>query len=194
MKNYLRKSLLGLTFLLTVSCTTDTESLDELSSQSESLKVSEPTSTSRVQPEKGKTYYIKNVHSQKYLDVSGISRENGANVHQWAFTGENNQKWEIEDFEGNARIRSVHSGKSLDIEGKSIVNGANVQQWASSGNENQKFRITATTDRRFFIENVGAGKRLRVEGTRTVNGANIIQWFHSGSDQSSREWAFYETN
>ena len=194
MKKIFIRSVLSLGLLAMVSCSADTESLDGISSESESLKVSEPPSTSRVQPVKGKTYYIKNVLSQKYMDVSRNSKSNGANVHQWAFTGANNQKWKIEDFEGNARLISVHSGKSLDIEGKSISNKANVQQWASSGNENQKFRITATSSGRFFIENVGAGKRLRVEGTETGNGANIIQYFHSGSDQSAREWAFYETN
>ncbi len=40
-------------------------------------------------------YYIKNVKSGKYMTVQGGSFTSDANIVQWHFTGDNNQKWKL---------------------------------------------------------------------------------------------------
>ena len=157
--------------------------------------LSEPASNSRVQPVKGKTYYIKNVDSQLFMDVSRNSKSNGGNIHQWSFHGGDNQKFRIENFSGNARIISVSSGKSLDIENRSTSNGGNLQQWNSSSNaQNQKFTILGVpgNNRRFFIENLNSNKLLGIAGSSKSRGANIEQ--NVRNDASTRQWAFYLAN
>jgi hypothetical protein len=47
--------------------------------------------------DRGGVYSIVNVNSGKALDVAGISTENGANVHQWADVGGDNQHWQLDE-------------------------------------------------------------------------------------------------
>jgi hypothetical protein len=63
----------------------------------------------------GTIYRIRNVHSNKVLDVSGVSTANGANIHQWDWVGGDNQKWKFIDVGGGRwRIEAVHSLKNID--------------------------------------------------------------------------------
>jgi hypothetical protein len=39
----------------------------------------------------GSNLYLMNIGSKKYLDVSAGQKRNGANIHQWHFTGSSNQ-------------------------------------------------------------------------------------------------------
>jgi ricin-type beta-trefoil lectin protein len=40
-------------------------------------------------------FALRSIHSGKVLDVSGISRGNGAQIVQWDWVGGNNQRWRI---------------------------------------------------------------------------------------------------
>lgn len=58
------------------------------------------------------TYFLKNLKSNLFLDVEGYSMDAGAKIHQWEYTGADNQKFKIE--KGNqhfVKISSVKSGK-----------------------------------------------------------------------------------
>ena len=84
----------------------------------------------------GTEYYIKNVYSGKYLDVSGGTASNGANVQQYEFNGTEAQRWRIQlkpntNNEFYILTRVGNDGYqymySLDISGGSNSDGANVQ-------------------------------------------------------------------
>lgn len=74
-------------------------------------------------------YEISNAGSNRVLDVSGGSCDNGANVQQYAQNGTPAQRWRIEKFNGHYLLVNVASGKALDVSGGNGANGTNVQQY-----------------------------------------------------------------
>ena len=55
----------------------------------------------------GEGYYkLVNKYSGKVLDVSGVSKANGANVHQWEYGGSPNQQWKLVLVDAKARLAS----------------------------------------------------------------------------------------
>lgn len=79
------------------------------------------------------------------LDVSGVSRSNGAAIHLWRWWGGQNQQWKIEPAPGAGdpwvRIVARHSGLCLDIDGASRDRCAAAHQWEYHNGENQHFRL-----------------------------------------------------
>jgi hypothetical protein len=75
------------------------------------------------------------------LDVSGgeSATDNGANVHQWEWLGNENQQWAIESTSKGYRLVARHSGKVLDAPGTD--NGSSVHQWDWHGGDNQHWRF-----------------------------------------------------
>ena len=91
------------------------------------------------------TFQIKPVHSNKCVDVSGISTADGANIHQWDCGSGDNQKWTVTPVgDGYVRVTAVHSGKVADVEGPSTADGADVHQWSYVGALNQQWRMSST--------------------------------------------------
>ncbi|MFK7786001.1 MAG: RICIN domain-containing protein [Crocinitomicaceae bacterium] len=165
-----------------------------------SLKAAAEPTTNPVDPEAGKTYFIKSVHSGKFLDVADWSPvhgpdwsdQNGANIQQYTFTGGDNQQWKIHSNAGTGtfRIKSVNSNKVIDVEGFSTAPGGNIQQWNYSQQTNQQFTFHGSASSGYEIKNVGSNKLLDVEGFSTSDGGNIHQWNSTGNN--NQKWLFYE--
>lgn len=133
---------------------------------------------------------IRNVNSQKCIDVVNASRNPGANVQQFECNGGNNQKWEfISVGNGQYAIRSQNSGMVLDVADQSRARGVNVQQYPWNGGANQRWRSQGSSNN-FVLVNVNSGKCLDVTGGEQRNGANIIQWDCNGG-MNQRWYAGY---
>ncbi|OZG57517.1 N-acetylmuramoyl-L-alanine amidase [Bifidobacterium tissieri] len=124
------------------------------------------------------------------FDVSGGSRDDGANVQLYASNGTNAQAWKVShDSAGYMTLTNVNSGKVLDISGASTSNGANAQQYASNGSWAQKWIAVKNDDgsitlrsalkEDFVIDAVGGG---------TSNGTNIQMYASNGS--AAQRWTF----
>jgi len=87
---------------------------------------------------------IKAKHSNKCLDVTGVSMNAGATLQQWQCNGEANQQFAIEPFGDFYRIRARHSGLYLDISGASLNNSARLIQFNWNGGNNQLFQFILT--------------------------------------------------
>ena len=137
-------------------------------------------------------YYIKNIKSNKYLDVyeGGGS---GSNVVQWYFQGEGNQQWKVEHLEnGYYTIRpSYNSSLALAVRDNFDSNGSNVElmtttliptraQWKIIINVNGSYRIVS----RCSYDN----KALAVENASIADGANVIQYKYNATQND--EWYF----
>lgn len=130
------------------------------------------------------TYQIVAKHSGKCLDVSGMSRDNGARVHQWACHDGDNQRWSVEPTWQGYRIRALHSDKCLDVRDVSYDNGAMMQQWSCGLGGNQRFYLERQSDGYYRISPVHSGKVVEVGARSTANGANVKQWhWWGGSSQ-----------
>ena len=103
--------------------------------QAEEIKLENDNKTRVLEPELdylvNMRVYIKNAYTGKYLDVSGGSIENGANVQQYEFNGTNAQKWGLYSYgDGNYTIVSelnsdgTHYNRVLDV--SNGLNGENI--------------------------------------------------------------------
>lgn len=73
---------------------------------------------------------LRNVNSQKCIDVFGSATNKNANIQQYSCNGGVNQRWEFIGLgNGQFAIRNVNSGLVMDVAGDSRGNGANVQQF-----------------------------------------------------------------
>lgn len=143
-----------------------------------------PTST---QIEDG-IYMIKNVNSNKYLDVEGGVAANGTNVQQWGASGSASyNSWKIEKVSGDYYriISQLGDGDtySLDIEKKSTADGANVEIYQYNGGDNQLFNFTKNSDGSYVIRTkiTNSASCIDVSEYSTDSGANIHQYTYNGT-------------
>ena len=133
---------------------------------------------------------IVNRMSNKALDVQDRSTRGGANVQQWSYAGQPNQRWNVVDLgRGQFAIVSVGSGQVLGVAGGDLRNGASVEQnrWIGSGN--QRWRLQkkgAFTE----VINLASGKCLDLQDKSSRDGANIEQRDCNGADNQS--WRFQQ--
>ena len=126
-------------------------------------------------------------HSGLVLDVSGGSAADGGNVHQWSYTGANNQRWQLQGAgDGSYFLKSQSSGKYLDVSGPSTADGANVHQWTYTGAGNQRWLLQGAGDGYYFLKAQFSGKYLDVSGVSTAVGANVHQWSYTGA--GNQQW------
>ncbi|MFZ6184991.1 LamG-like jellyroll fold domain-containing protein [Nannocystis pusilla] len=83
------------------------------------------------------------------VDVEGPSHDNGARLHQWIYTGGDNQRFRFEAVAGVANtyvIRAKHSGKVLDVYDGSSDQGEIVIQYDPNNDANQQFTLQVVRD------------------------------------------------
>ncbi len=129
-------------------------------------------------------YFIKNVNSQKYLDVSGKKDSDGANVIQYQGNGGANQKWYVKNLGNNViTIQSgLSGGRMLDVQSGENKDGANIQLWQYNGCEAQQFKVVKGANGAFALltKNSGETKAVDIYGCSKDNGANVNQWTYNG--------------
>ena len=125
-----RKKIISIVLLITIICLLIP-----------SFKNTEAAKTND-EPKFDGIYYIKSkVGSNMYLDISGGSKDDGANVQIWEKSDVDQQKYEIKYSDGYYTIKPIHSKKVLDVACGSNANGTNVQQYSSNNSDAQKWTI-----------------------------------------------------
>jgi murein DD-endopeptidase MepM/ murein hydrolase activator NlpD len=118
------------------------------------------------------------VGSSRCLDVAGMSRSPGAQVHLWDCHGQANQQWKMLS---NKTIQ-VYGNMCLDIVGNNTRNGADIVIWPCHNGANQQWYYPGDGT----IRSVLNGKCLDVAGYGTGNGSKIHMWDCHG--QSNQLW------
>ncbi len=130
-------------------------------------------------------YYIKNVLSNKYLQVADNKGANVQNVEIGTFTGSDGQKWIVKNNnDGTFLLTSALGSYSLDIANGANEDGANVQIYSTWGGDAQKFMAQKTSKNDVFTIGTKASdgtKVLDVYERRTADGTNICQWELNGN-------------
>jgi hypothetical protein len=112
---------------------------------------------------------VTNRHSGLVMDVQNPNLSNNARVGQYAWNGENWQRWAFEDAgSGYVRIRSIHSNKCLDVSG--TADGSELQQYDCYNGTNQQFTLRNTSNGYVEIVDRRSGKCVDVPGYSTSNG------------------------
>ncbi len=138
----------------------------------------------------GAVYKIVAKCSGKAMDVADVSKNPGANIHQWDYVGGENQKWKlVAAGDGTFYLVSLWSGLALDGAGWGTGDGTNIVQWTLGNNQaNQKWKIEPYGDGSFKLTNVHANKVLDVSSSSTENGGNIQLWTSNSSN--AQRWTF----
>ena len=87
-------------------------------------------------------YTVRALHSNYYLNVSGASRSEGANLIQYDDTSApDNQIWSVvPNTDGSISLVSYLSGLYVDIASGTNANGTNVRMWTGNGTNAQKWK------------------------------------------------------
>jgi len=118
---------------------------------------------------------LRNVASNKCVDVSGGRTTVGTPVIQWDCLGAANQRFTMQPTDGGYyRLVAQHSGKVVEIQG--TADGSRAVQVDASGSSAQQFRpvLVASGVYRFLARHTG--KALDVPGCSSANGAQLQEW------------------
>ncbi|MEV6521487.1 ThuA domain-containing protein [Longispora sp. NPDC051575] len=127
-------------------------------------------------PQTGRAYTLTAAHSNKLVDVRGVSTANDAAVVQWPATGGTNQQWRATDAgNGTFTLTAVHSGKCMDVAGASQAEAALVLQWTCHTGANQKWRFEPAGTGVFRIVSVHSGRCLTVPGAVQTDDTQLQQ-------------------
>lgn len=172
--------------MLMTSCAEDEIFSEEELASIEVGKLATPTA--------GKIYTLKNRNSGRYMDVSGKSNSNGANIQQWgtsASSSDTHRQWEVISTGGSYyRLKGVDSGKSIEVANGSNTNGTNINQRAYSGATHQQWQILSVGDGYFRLKSRDSGKSIGVANGSTSNGGNVESRSWNGDDKF--QWFFEE--
>lgn len=141
----------------------------------------------------GKTYFIRQKTSGKYLDVTGGIDANGTNVCQYTFNGSNGQKWKVLDGKQGYIVLQPACAQTrvLDIYGGVDAEGANAAIYEKNGSEAQRFKLKVLSDGSYQIAAKCAGdkKVLTNQGSYTNFGTNIDIRSIAG-ENNDQSWYF----
>lgn len=113
--------------------------------------------------------------SNKVLDVYGASTKDNAEIIQFNYHGEGNQRFIIFELDKNTvMIGSMISGKVLDIYAGKIDNNTKLIQYTPSASANQKFNFKGTNED-FSLIAIHSSKALEVKNGSLENKALIVQ-------------------
>ena len=92
------------------------------------------------------SYILVSALSGKVADVVLAGTVNGARIHMWEKTGEDNQLWNAEKVKaGIYKLKSAASGKCIDVVDISDEDGTPLQIWDDLNGDNQMWKIAAVT-------------------------------------------------
>lgn len=86
-------------------------------------------------------YTIRQRGSDMYVDLADASKECGANIRMWEYTGSVSQQWSVEQTSHGYRIRSRANGFYMDVTDGRIADGTNLRSWEATNTEEQNFAL-----------------------------------------------------
>jgi len=141
-------------------------------------------------------YYIRNVHSNKYLTVAGNVGANAQNVEIRSKNGADGQKWYLTNLgNGYFTLRSRLGNYALDVAYGENTNRANIQIYSYYGGTAQQFKaVPSGTSGQFGILTACSNDTKAVDcyNWGTTDGTNVIQWTYY--TQANQLWVFEPTN
>jgi len=138
-------------------------------------------------------YSITSRHSGLALSVENNSKENGANIIQWQYTGNQSQQFDVKSL-GNDfySIRAAHSGKSIDVYNFSSEPGGEIRQWEYWGSDNQQWQIKHVGNNYYTITSRYSWLTLDIWNWSSSNGGDIRQW--TTTNANNQQWKFSSTD
>lgn len=127
------------------------------------------------------TYTIRNVNSNRYLEIRNGGSNGEYKVTQCHYTGANCQRWYlIKNNDGSYCLKNKGTGKYLDLSNGKIANGTDIQTWNANGTDAQKWSLKPTDT---LIDGVYTVRCAAdnsygwdISGNSKDDGANLQAW------------------
>lgn len=121
------------------------------------------------------------------LDITGASKENGANVQLYKNTSDKTQTFQLTyTDDGYYKIRNTNSGKLIDVLFDTYQPNTTVSQSDDNGGDNQKWLIYAVENNKFCIKARSNGLALSVANVKAENGSDVRVETYKGIN--SQHW------
>lgn len=128
-------------------------------------------------------YAISSKKSGLCLDVKWASKDDRANIWQWACNNGAGQTWYFKHVgNGFYTLKNKNSSKYLDVEWGSAQKMANVWQYTYNGGAAQTWKVTEVKSGYYSLTAKHSGMALDVEWGSTKQQANIWQYTYDGND------------
>lgn len=140
-------------------------------------------------------YYIKSVHSNKYLQVTNNVGANGTNVEVGTGTGVKGQKWYLVNGSDGYITLKNGNGYMLDVMYGKNEDCTNIQTYQANGATAQEFKLMPTANASIFgvvSRCTFDTKGLDVERKSQADGANVIIYTYNGA--TNQQWVFEPCN
>ena len=133
------------------------------------------------------TYFIKAGKDKNYVvNISGASKEAGANVNLNSYSNTNSKKFKaIYSGAGYYRLVNVNSGMVISVEGNTKKDGTNVIQSEWAAQSGQRWKITKNSDGTVTLTNA-LGTNLHLTSNKTSSGTNIVA--KNASTSTAQMW------
>lgn len=132
-------------------------------------------------------YIIYNVASAKVLNVEMSSPFPLANVIQFKYTNDDNERWALSKRgdDGSWIIKNRHTGLVLDIANASAKNGSNIETFTSHNGNAQRFSLVKTeliSDGIYNIKSLVADNRhIEVPGSSWREQEQLVDYYNNGA-------------
>jgi alpha-galactosidase len=132
------------------------------------------------------SYNIVRKGSNKCLDVTGGSADDGAKIIQYWCNGAVNQRFRIEMLTaGQVRFVDQSSQKCLDVDHSGTADGTQLQLWTCNDTAAQAFTIEDLENGYAQLRNVNSQTCIDVNGASNEDGAKVQIYGCSGGDAQS---------
>ncbi|HKK80706.1 MAG TPA: RICIN domain-containing protein, partial [Prolixibacteraceae bacterium] len=124
------------------------------------------------------TYALVAMHSNKAIGMKDAVAEDGTNIAQWEYTGNDSQKLIItnEEDQWHSIKPAINTTKAFDVYEISEDDGANINLWDYWGGEGQQFCFQKAGGNEYRLINRNSNRCIDIENASQSNGANVIQW------------------
>jgi predicted alpha-1,6-mannanase (GH76 family) len=137
----------------------------------------------------GAIYTLKSKSTNKLLDVSNASMDNGAKVDCWTNTGSDAERWIVTHIGNNVyALTNVASGKLLHI-AAAPADSVNVDQYDNTNNNDVKWMIKSAGNGCFYLKSTAnANFSLNKNGENAADGAKIN--LSKSAPVDAQKWVF----
>jgi RHS repeat-associated protein len=143
----------------------------------------------------GRTYYIRQQMSGKYLDLADASAPNGTDVVQKTYTGGASQQWKVVDAGGGyVKLVTQAGGKTrvLDVLNAGTADRTNVRLADDVNGDGQKFKLRAKSDGSLEITAKCAGDKSSLDNRDLTDSGISIYIMTNKNEHAARRWYFEE--
>ncbi|HLL66832.1 MAG TPA: alpha-L-fucosidase [Micromonosporaceae bacterium] len=143
-----------------------------------------PTTPPPTTPPPTGTFKLINRRSGKALTIAA----DGQTLVQMTDTGAANQRFQVVQLEGFAKLVNPATARAVDVFARSLLDRAAVVVWTDNGGLNQQWAITELAGGYRKLINRNSGKALEVGDRSLLDNAPVIQWTDNGGN--NQQWSF----